>query len=243
MPMDPRAASLMALKNWAQQREIEPAKIARLVEGLSSAEVRGAPLQNPVMMCPGLEAKPWHDPQRYAFVAALEQAFPSIRAELLEQYGSLSTHPESRMLAVRGKWDTFYFFNTGHRFAENQASCPNTTRALSHVPGIEVAGMAYFSVMAPGTQVKPHCGFTNTRIRCHLGLVVPPDCEMRVGSETRGWEEGRCIVFDDSFEHEVRNDSDRFRAVLLVDTWHPDLSEVERQALTFLMSSWKAFLN
>ncbi|SEL16263.1 aspartate beta-hydroxylase [Stigmatella aurantiaca] len=239
---DPRSASLMAMKDWAHRSGISPSQLSRIEDALTATEVQGAPYQKPVILCRGLEARPWHDSSQFGWVRGIEQRFAEIKAELLSQYERIETHPEASSLALRGQWNSFYFFHMGQRFDQNHAACPDTVRALSEVPGIETAGMAYFSVMAPGTQVKPHCGFTNTRIRCHLGLVVPPDCAMRVGGETRGWEEGKCSIFDDSFEHEVRNDSDRYRAVLLFDTWHPGLSEIERQALTFLMSAWRAFL-
>jgi aspartyl/asparaginyl beta-hydroxylase (cupin superfamily) len=68
-----------------------------------------------------------------------------------------------------------------------------------------------------------HCGPTNARLRLHLGLVVPDGCSIRVGDEVRSWVEGRCLLFDDSFEHEVWNDADEERLVLIVDVWHPDL--------------------
>jgi tetratricopeptide (TPR) repeat protein len=85
----------------------------------------------------------------------------------------------------------------------------------------------YFSSLDPRTRVAEHQGPTNLRVRCHLGLEVPEGCGARVGGVTSGWQEGRCIVFDDSFRHEVWNDSDRRRLVLVLDLWHPDLSDDE----------------
>ncbi|SES71695.1 aspartyl/asparaginyl beta-hydroxylase domain-containing protein [Stigmatella erecta] len=239
---DPRSASLMALKQWAHHSGVEFAQLQRVEEGLASTEPRGAPHQRAAVLCPGLEAKPWHDATRFEWLGAVEQASAAIKFEMLAQYERIGTHPEAAALADRGQWNSFYFYYMGKRSDENHALCPHTARVLAQVPGIESAGMAYFSVMAPGTHVKAHCGFTNTRIRIHLGLVVPPDCTMRVGAETRSWQEGKCSIFDDSFEHEVNNNSDRYRAVLLFDTWHPDLTPVERQALTFLMNGWKDYL-
>eukprot|EP00927_Polykrikos_kofoidii_P038052 TRINITY_DN32315_c0_g1_i1.p1 TRINITY_DN32315_c0_g1~~TRINITY_DN32315_c0_g1_i1.p1 ORF type:complete len:258 (+),score=37.73 TRINITY_DN32315_c0_g1_i1:104-877(+) len=85
-------------------------------------------------------------------------------------------------------------------------------------------GNAIFSRLAPRTRLQPHCGPTNTRLTCHMGIDVPAEgCGMRVGGEARCWREGECIVFDDSWEHEVWNESTRSRVVLLVNFWHPDL--------------------
>jgi len=102
--------------------------------------------------------------------------------------------------------------------------------------------MCYFSIMGPRTHVAPHCGFINARVRCHLALVVPDGGHMRVGSESRAWVEGKALLFDDSFEHEVWNDSPSGRVVLLFDVWHPDLTAVEKRALAHMMTAWKTFL-
>jgi beta-hydroxylase len=76
---------------------------------------------------------------------------------------------------------------------------------------------AGFSVLQPGAHILPHRGYTTEVLRCHLGIIVPVGCSMRVGSETRNWEEGRCLVFDDTVEHEVWHCGNAPRVVLLVD--------------------------
>jgi len=86
--------------------------------------------------------------------------------------------------------------------------------------------------MHPVAHVWPHTGPTNCRIRAHLGLVIPPGPRIRVTNETRQWIEGKFIVFDDSFEHEVWHDGTSLRLVLIVDIWHPDLTAQEKAQLT-----------
>lgn len=233
--------SLGRLTAWEIDHGVAPAALARLREGMRRAEQphRGGPaMQEPLLLFPGLGAVPWHDPERYDWVAGLEAAAPAIRADFDRAYGVLGRHPEAADLATAGDWKTYYFHNNGKRHDDHLAACPDTARALGAIPGVGEAGMAYFSVMSAGTAVRPHCGFANLRVRCHLGLVVPPDCWIRVGAQTRTWTEGRCIVFDDSFEHAVGNGQAGFRAVLLLDVWHPDLTAVERAALSHLMVHW-----
>ena len=87
-----------------------------------------------------------------------------------------------------------------------------------------VMGSAYFSVLTPGARLRPHCGPTNIRLRVHVGLSVSPGAAIRVGNETRPWEEGSALIFDDSFEHEVWNDSTEPRLVFIFDIWHPQLA-------------------
>lgn len=235
--------SSAALTRWAVDHGVDRADLERVYRGLRADDptrAHAGHLQNPAVFVPGLESSPWHDPARFPWVAALEAEYPRIRAEFENQYSGtgLNAHPESTELAESGRWSTYHFYSMGEAYPQHLADCPATADALAEVPGVDSAGMCYFSVMGAKTKVKPHCGFLNTRIRCHLGLVVPPDCRMRVGTETRSWAEGTCLVFDDSFEHEVSNMSNHGRTVLLLDTWHPDLSEVERRAMAFLMGMW-----
>ena len=86
---------------------------------------------------------------------------------------------------------------------------------------INPRGPVYFSVLNSHVHIRAHCGPTNARIRLHLGRQVPTGAFMRVGEEKRTWKRGKCLVFDDSWEHEVWNRSDQLRAVLLMDTGHP----------------------
>jgi len=91
-------------------------------------------------------------------------------------------------------------------------------------------GYCYFSKIDPGTHILPHCGASNLKLRCHLPILVPEtenseNCQtwIRVGDQTRSWKEGEILVFDDSFEHEVKNDTLMPRVVLIFDIWHPEL--------------------
>lgn len=120
-------------------------------------------------------------------------------------------------------------------FAENHAKCPITASVLAKIPGVEIAGRTYFSAMTPGIHIKPHCGPHNFKLRTHLGLITPPEAVIRVGEVIKPWPEGKCIVFDDSFEHEVWNNSNVTRIVLIVDVWNPILTEEEIKALEYIM--------
>jgi aspartate beta-hydroxylase len=102
---------------------------------------------------------------------------------------------------------------------------------IESIPGATTAGNVLFSRLAPRANIHAHFGPVNTRIRVHLGIEVPAGCEIEIDNQTRTWEEGKCIVFDDSFLHSVRNTSDRHRVILLVDVWHPELRDDEIAAL------------
>jgi ornithine lipid ester-linked acyl 2-hydroxylase len=101
-----------------------------------------------------------------------------------------------------------------HWIDKNCRLCPETTKLVETIPGLVTAG---FSALAPGTHIAPHTGYPEGVLRCHLGLVIPEDCAIRVRDNTRSWQEGKYLVFDDTWEHEAWNKSDRTRVILLLD--------------------------
>ncbi len=187
----------------------------------------GRPDQQPRFYFPHLSARPWHDDSPWA--RALEENFAPIREEFRAVERHLRAHPQT-YLVLDGKWSLFTLFRDGRKWQENCALCPLTTRVVEALPLCHHGhGVVYFSIMDPGTRIKAHCGLTNARIRHHLGIEVPGGAQLSVAGETRSWEEGRCLAFDDSFLHEVRHEGARRRVVLIVDTWHPELSAAEAE--------------
>ena len=94
-----------------------------------------------------------------------------------------------------------------------------------------------YSVFTPGTHLLPHRGVTNTRLVGHLPLIIPEKCALNVGGELHEWREGRVVVFDDTYEHEAWNRSDRTRVVMIFDVWNPHLTPVEREAVADLVAA------
>ena len=132
------------------------------------------------------------------------------------------------------KWTAIHLLQNGRRVETNARHCPRTLEAVARMDQPQVPGAspnAMFSLLAPKTRIPPHTGVANTRLVCHLPLIVPPGCRFRVGGETREWREGEAWAFDDTIEHEAWNDSDEMRAVLIFDTWNPHLTEVEQNLL------------
>ena len=191
--------------------------------------------QRPTSLIRGLTAKAWHDPQSFTACRKLEAEFTSIRAEAFALLQQDATHKHfcsynSKALTA-GDWCDVGLYYNGMRNDQNAKRAPRTSALLGGDDGgfrrdctSCSIGSAYFSLLRPHTRLAAHCGPTNARLRAHLGLVVPHgDCEIIVGGETRKWVEGKVVIFDDSFEHEVHNDTDEARLVLIVDLWHPML--------------------
>jgi ornithine lipid ester-linked acyl 2-hydroxylase len=157
------------------------------------------------------------DPGQFEFVAALEAQWDAIRSEYLALRPD-AFDPWVQHEMHGGGWTVFGLYAIGQPILAACATCPRTARALQQVPGLSMAG---FSRLAAHTHVKPHVGWAASVYRLHLALVVPPRCRLRVAAETRTWQEGRCLIFDDTVEHEAWNDSEFPRGVLLLDFLRP----------------------
>jgi aspartyl/asparaginyl beta-hydroxylase (cupin superfamily) len=141
-------------------------------------------------------------------------------------------------------WSAFFLYKDGVVVAENAAQCPKTMAALEHVPFPRIKGrapMALFSVLKPGVRIAAHHGFLNSRLICHLPLIVPPGCFLRVGNDQREFRKGRAWVFDDSIEHEAWNSSNATRVVLIFDIWRPELTAEECGLVSALLEAVDTF--
>jgi aspartate beta-hydroxylase len=233
--------------------------LTRVEQGLEIyLEERPANYPDPRQYCkffyvPGLTATPYYPRELFPWHAELEQHTDTIRAELLDVLGRpigvepfLGTNDntllkEQNLLAgTRGhaEWNSFFFHRHGEVFEQNARRCPRTTAILASLPLVHIRGHApevLFSILMPGSHILKHHGVTNSRLVTHLPLIIPADCAISVGGVEHAWQEGRCVTFDDTFEHEAWNRSDKVRAVMILDSWHPDLSEAEREAVALLV--------
>ena len=183
---------------------------------------------------PGLRTQPWYDPGEFGLVTELERLAPEI-AEEVRAFETDYFQDEAEDIGRTGRWSVLFLVELGRRNKAILERCPVTASVIEkHRTLTTRGGLIYFSCLDPRTRIAPHQGPTNQRLRCHLGLEVPDGCGMRVGGVVGSWQEGRCVVFDDSFWHEAWNDSDRRRVVLIVDLWHPDLSDDEVALLSGL---------
>lgn len=209
-------------------------------------------LQQPSMFYfPGLAQRPWWEAADFAWAAALESATDAITAELTALLAgadaftpyvqaSADRPPPNNPLLDSDNWGAAWLLKDGVVADGMAAACPATLAALAHAPQPVIAGrapLALFSRLRPGTHILPHHGMLNTRLICHLPLIVPEGCGLRVGGETRAWQRGRLTIFDDSFEHEAWNRGSSDRTVLLFEIWRPDLSDEERAMLTRIFAA------
>lgn len=211
----------------------------------------GHPLQRPELLyVPDLPCIPFFDRRSLDFVHALESATRDITREYSTfAQRALPTETVIRDEALRrssvngggapeGRWTGIYLWRFGEEVARSREHFPITCATLDSLPLAKVKGNGpevMFSILAPGCHILPHRGATNARAVCHLPLVVPEKCFLRVGGRAHAWEQGRVVVFDDTFLHEAVNRSSEPRIVLICDVWNPFLSHEERKALSVII--------
>lgn len=206
---------------------------------------------------PRLPAIPFFDRKAFDWVEELESHTDEIRGELKAMLESergrfspyIAYEPGApvnqwKELNHSDRWSTLHLWRSGVPVPEIQERCPKTTMALSCIPTADIPGLcpnAMFSALAPRTRIPPHTGETNARVVVHLPLIVPEGCWYRVGFEERQWKVGEALVFDDSIEHEARNDSEELRVVLIFDVWNPLLEPTEREMVRAMTRAAREF--
>lgn len=202
---------------------------------------------------PGLREREYHDREDFPWLATLEAATDAIeaefhhlmateRAELVPyvQYPDDVPLRQWAELNHNRAWTAIHLVQSGAVIEANARHCPQTMKLLGALDQPDIPGRgpnAMFSLLAPGAHIPPHHGVSNARLVCHLPLIVPAGCWFRVGEDKRDWERSRAWVFDDTIEHEAMNGGDALRVILIIDTWHPDLSAEERKAVSAVIAA------
>lgn len=236
----------------AQRGVVESVSHGRWDEAASIMAGRTRPYRSECnrLHVPRLPAITFYDDAMFPWMPELEARTDAIKAEL---QAMLANRGEEFVPYIQYKpgdpvnqwdklnhsrnWSGFHLYAHGQPVQEHLAQCPRTAEALALVETVKIAGLcpnAMFSALVPGAHIPPHTGETNARLVAHLPLVVPEDCHFRVGYDWKQWREGKCWVFDDTLEHEARNDSSQLRVILMFDVWNPLLSLAERDMVESL---------
>jgi len=201
---------------------------------------------------PGLPQRQYYEREEFDWAPAVEAATGDMLAELkaaLAEDAPFRPYLQSREdrpnydfhgLLNNPDWSTLYLWENGGPVEQNVARFPKSFAAMQQVPLPHITTRApsiLFSLLKPGARIEAHNGMINTRLICHLPLIVPPGCGFRVGNEIREWEVGKLLIFDDTIEHEAWNDSGEDRVVLIFDVWRPELSADERHAVTAIFEA------
>jgi beta-hydroxylase len=172
--------------------------------------------------------RPVFDPRHFPWVQAVEADWQKVRAELdhVMQYRDAMPSfqdivKEVGTIQQDDQWKTFFLKGVGMDCEENARRCPETMQVLNKIPGCTTG---FFSILSPHKHIPHHRGPWAGVLRLHMGLIVPEPahlCRIRIADQIHAWSEGKCLIFDDTYNHEVWNDTDGYRVVLFVDFERP----------------------
>ena len=219
-------------------------------------EKYNVPMQRPLIFyMPDLPAAEVEPNDAFPWVESLEAATETIRKEYetamgvgadVQPYVPEGTNvPSWEQLRGSLDWSAIHLYQDA-RAKPMLERFPQTSAALQGVDLARIDGVpmeVFFSRLKAGAHIPPHHGLTNTRVTVHLPLIVPGDCEIRVGKHLHQWQEGRIFAFDDSFEHEAWNRADADRVVLILEAYHPALSLLEREAIEHVLTARQRWLD
>ncbi len=195
------------------------------------------PHQQPQYFIPGIPSNRWYEADQFEWNKLMSDSFAAVKEEVIrlledpnDPFGTFHTEIVS---SIPG-WNSLIFYANGRRQDANCDRAPELAKVADAMTAYEEGELTMLSALNPHSFIPPHVGPINGILRCHLPLLIPPNCGLRVGGETVEWVEGKVLVFDDSFVHEVFNRSDELRIVLFFNAWHPVLSASERNALVNL---------
>lgn len=200
---------------------------------------------------PGLTAKPWRTIADYPEIQTIETILNKLHTEIKKEV-TLARVNKTNILSYKhykvnmSKWKALYLYKDEQPQTENFDIVPTTAKFLQDYLGelLSPFGEMHFSILEPMTKIPLHCDLWNFTINLHFAVDIPPSgCAIRVANETREWEEGRCLLFDYSYEHEAWNNSDTDRICLLMDIWNPELTIAERKALVALVMELRQLIS
>jgi len=199
---------------------------------------------------PELPARQFYDPDEFSWTEALVEAQDEILAEFkklqsepalfapyIHASGNTPVNPNHPLLNS-SDWSAMYIIKDGELNKPIADRMPSVLNALANAPleRVEKRGPTVLvSKLAPGSEIGAHKGFLNTRLTCHLPLIIPEDCGIRVGNEIRNWASGEVLIFNDTIDHEAWNKSANDRYVLIFFIWRPELSEREQSLVKHLL--------
>ena len=186
--------------------------------------------QRPQRLIKSLPSQAFFTDEEIPEMKVLRDNYAVIRNELeqLINIGRKTFRDVPDPIYRKNMWKQFLLYSDGKPIPTNTSKCPETTKIVEqfkNATSLTTTSMIGFSNIYPGTHITPHTGFSNDRVRIHLGLIVPDNCFLTVGDDVVQWKEGETIAFSDSFIHSVQNKSDENRYILIVDVWNPHMTK------------------
>ncbi len=200
----------------------------------------------------------YYDTEQFDWVPEIVEQADVIREELLSVISAdeifdpyvqhavnspTATNMKLRLMDDEG-WSAYHLYKDSDAQEDHMARCPKTLEILKAAPIPKIRTVSpsiLYSKLTAGSHIPPHAGICNARILCHLPLIAPQGCWLRVGNQVREWTDGEMLIFDDTIEHEAKNPTDQTRVVLIFDIWRPELREDERMLVETIFNAVDTF--
>ena len=178
--------------------------------------------------------KPFLETKDFPELKILEDNWETIRDEGLELLtnGAVKASDKKNDAGFNSffktGWKRFYLKWYGYNHASAIEHCPQTVKWLNNIPSIKAA---VFTYLPPGARLVRHRDPYAGSLRYHLGLKTPnsEDCHIVVDTETRFWQDGQGMLFDETYLHYAENKTDKGRLILFCDIERP---------LKFIIPAW-----
>jgi len=195
-----------------------------------------------LLFIPNLKSSAFHThPKIDQAKKILEKNFKIIQKESLNLETGFRDYTQGEYTNIHdGKWQSLKFYDErGNEISQNCKQCPETKKTLDMIENKAfgyIDHFHFFSALEPGTEIYPHFGSHNHKLRIHMGISGCEGTELAVGKETYHWKVGESVCFDDSFNHSVKHRGNKRRIVLITDIYHPELELEEIKFLEKLNS-------
>lgn len=241
------------MQKLAHMKAIHGADALKRVEQMieDRPENRQDGQQQSKWILPGLSTTPWLSPRQFdryvPLVDCLEHHAATMRSEMLGVINRRSSGLVNyeHYLGKQDDWQAVYLFKDGKVTHSLRDEMPVTWQVFDSAIRAELCPLleCHFSILDPGTEIKPHCDLWNFSLNMHLAIDIPAQCGIEVAGEQRQWQAGQCMLFDYSFLHRAWNHGQQQRICLLMDLWHPDVTAIEREALSYFVDSLRKLVD
>lgn len=202
---------------------------------------------------PGITSSSVWDSNQFKSARLLEQSYSFIKEEYVKAKHLNSLKNDYTMIdneksLHKGTWNWYSYIQKGKINESFKQQFPLTAQVLGSMDDLlcDVPfSYSFFSHLDSPSEIAHHYGPCNIRLRLHLGIDIPPgkDCKINIEEKSFNWEEGKCILFDDTYIHNVVNSSGSSRTILLVDLWHPEITKNERKAIVEMFKKGEDMVN
>ena len=163
-----------------------------------------------------------------------------IRDEIMQLYenNEIVCHDDHKYYtntSTKNKWKKFYIKWYGDIHDNVRERCPKTCALIDSMPEVK---LVMISILEPGGSIYPHVGVYNGALRYHLGLQTPNDdnCFIELNKQKYSWRDGEDVLFDDTYIHYVKNNTNISRFVLFADVQRKLKSPTANKVMDFITS-------